>query len=249
MRLLTDGFQVGVMEIEVPAESPRSFSTHPAYKDLLQLETVLMCVYYPSAIGSGHGDDGSGKKGWSRQTWLPRPRKTIAEGYAKFGGIPSWLAETWFATTTMPTKLPAFRNAPLAEHWAPNATAKEAGLKVKSEVGKPPAGFEKDEMPTFPLILFSHGLGGTRPAYSPLCGEFASFGFLVCAVEHRDGSAPRTCILRKHESSEVEEGKDGFDPTNEDAPRWIDYIFPEGKSISTGSCPDNGISLLHFCSQ
>ena len=220
------------MEIEVPVEDPRSFACDvAAYRHLLQFETVLMCVYYPSAIGSGTGDEAPGKKGWSRQTWLPRPRKKMAHGYAKFASVPDWLGELWFAATTMPTKLPAFRNAPLAEHWAPSISAREGGVGVRNERGKPPPGFSKDEMPTFPLLLFSHGLGGSRTAYSHICGEFASFGFVVCAVEHRDGSGARTFVL--HESDETDIDGAETDSSDEEAdkeqgPRTVDYIFPEG---------------------
>ena len=218
------------MEIEVPVECPRSFSSHSDYKDLLQLETILMCVYYPSAIGSGHGDDGSSKKGWSRPTWLPRPRRKIADGYARFAGIPSWIGETWMASTSMLTKLPAFRNAPLAEHWGPNVTAKEAGVQVKFQEGEPPPGFEEEEMPTFPLLMFSHGLGGTRTMYSTVCGEFASFGFVVCAVEHRDGSGPRTCVLRPRDEDEVDKNLSKAEYESKYSPRWVDYIYPKGES-------------------
>lgn len=41
----------------------------------------------------------------------------------------------------------------------------------------------------FPVILFSHGLGGNRHVYVVLCLELASQGYVVVALEHTDGSA------------------------------------------------------------
>lgn len=41
-------------------------------------------------------------------------------------------------------------------------------------------------------IVFSHGLGGNRFLYTSTCTELASHGYLVAAIEHRDGSACRT---------------------------------------------------------
>jgi len=41
---------------------------------------------------------------------------------------------------------------------------------------------------SFPLVVFSHGLGGTMEMYTQLCQQIASNGFVVVATEHEDGS-------------------------------------------------------------
>jgi platelet-activating factor acetylhydrolase len=46
----------------------------------------------------------------------------------------------------------------------------------------------------WPVMIFSHGLGGSRNAYSNLVGAIASHGMIVIAPEHRDGSCPVTYI-------------------------------------------------------
>lgn len=186
-------YSVGSMEIEVPAENPHTIShiTRDG-RHLLQLETVLFTLYYPAALGSGSGPAPNGEKKWSRETWAPRPRKETAKGYAKFAGIPEWTGVAWTGATAMLTKLRAYRNTPPAIHWPPEGNSKKHGYKVKNEQGPPPEGIDRD--PIFPLMMFSHGLGGSRTAYSTLCTEFASYGFVVCAVEHRDGSCARTFV-------------------------------------------------------
>lgn len=42
----------------------------------------------------------------------------------------------------------------------------------------------------WPVMMFSHGLGGTRNSYSHICGSLASHGIVVVAPDHRDGSSP-----------------------------------------------------------
>lgn len=203
-------YPVGSMEIEVAAEKPRTISHIKRNgRHLLQLETVLFTLYYPAALGTGSGKAPGGQKKWSRETWLPRPRKETAKGYARFAGIPELLSIGVFGATAMLTKLRAFRNSPPARHWPPEGNSKKRGYKVKNESGPPPEGLNRE--PIFPLLMFSHGLGGSRTAYSSLCTEFASYGFVVCAVEHRDGSGPRTFINHPHFTSNEQESSSGVD--------------------------------------
>jgi platelet-activating factor acetylhydrolase len=51
-------------------------------------------------------------------------------------------------------------------------------------------------------LVFSHGLGGSRNAYSHLLGLLASYGVVAIAPEHRDGSAP-TSFVKDHNSSKL----------------------------------------------
>jgi platelet-activating factor acetylhydrolase len=195
------------MEIEVPVETPRSISKIKRNgRHLLQLETVLFTLYYPASIGNGSGTAPGGEKKWSRETWLPRPRVETAKGYSRFAGIPNVVGIGVSGATTMLTKLRAYRNSPPATHWPPEGNSKKNGHKIKNQQGHPPEGMSGE--PKFPLLMFSHGLGGTRTAYSSLCSEFASYGFVVCAVEHRDGSGPRTFVNHPKRGHEGEDSRD-----------------------------------------
>ena len=40
----------------------------------------------------------------------------------------------------------------------------------------------------WPVVIFSHGLAGCADMYTELCREIASFGYVVVALEHEDGS-------------------------------------------------------------
>lgn len=62
-------------------------------------------------------------------------------------------------------------------------------------------------------MIFSHGLGGSRNAYSHVAGSIASHGVIVICPEHRDGSAPISFVrsvpkgLEKGEKSQFTVGR------------------------------------------
>jgi platelet-activating factor acetylhydrolase len=77
----------------------------------------------------------------------------------------------------------------------------------------PPATHEEGK---WPLMIFSHGVGCSRLMYSAFCGEMASRGYVVVAIEHRDGTSPSSRIT----------GADGTRRTL-DWLQWSDLTWPD----------------------
>ncbi|CAH7688559.1 platelet-activating factor acetylhydrolase, isoform II-domain-containing protein [Phakopsora pachyrhizi] len=104
-------------------------------------------------------------KAGPRLQWITMPQ---IRGYLKFARIRSWkllLAIPLSLLAIGRTKLPTFGAAPINQH----------GKKRQ-------------------LILFCHGLTGNRTCYSQLCGQLAAKGYVVAAIEHRDGSGSHSVV-------------------------------------------------------
>lgn len=101
---------------------------------------------------------------YKQPSWLPSPQRAHVSAYSKFLGAGSALAEaiSFFPNLLYHIAIPAWKNAPLLP---PTTSSKR-----------------------WPVMVFSHGLGGSRNAYSHICGSIASHGVIVFAPEHRDRS-------------------------------------------------------------
>ncbi|KAK4458351.1 platelet-activating factor acetylhydrolase, isoform II-domain-containing protein [Cladorrhinum samala] len=107
-----------------------------------------------------------------RITWLPNPQRLQVGAYAQFLGVPSTAANI---ISFLPRYL----------HWTTIPVQKNAALLP------PPPSNENSRWPT---MIFSHGLGGSRNAYSHNAGSLASYGVVVICPEHRDASAALTLV-------------------------------------------------------
>ncbi|KAG2156227.1 tRNA synthetases class I, catalytic domain-containing protein [Suillus clintonianus] len=129
----------------------------------LQLEEVVFTAYYPADVKGNNI-----KKGLD---WLLRPLRASLHGYARYAGVSPWFLWPIVYLYGTLLKIPVYSNAPL--------------LRQRPT---PSHGYTRSESQPWPLVIFSHGLGGSRTAYSQLCTRLASSGRVVLAVQHRDGS-------------------------------------------------------------
>jgi platelet-activating factor acetylhydrolase len=230
----TGPFSVGYMELEIPVAEPRTFhSTKNKHQHALRLDTVLFSIFYPCELDTD-------RRKRRKVPWLPKPSVATCRGYAKFLNVPRLPVTAYFACTSMFTKLPAYRNGKLAGVW-PGGTGKQSTstLNLQSERAAPPA-----LLPAYPVIVFSHGLGGSRTNYSSVCGELASFGFVVVAMEHRDGSGARSSVNFAEGrdcagvDADAADNKGKTRKTSSGSPYYhVDYIFPKDNAQDTS--PNN----------
>jgi platelet-activating factor acetylhydrolase len=139
---------------------------------------------------------------WARP-WLPQPLSLIGTGYARLAGIsfPPVQALFTFGLWALGsgTVIPGVVDAPIISGAEKVLSDESGGV---SGVGKAldPVEQEHQELKRnkenglLPCVVFTHGMAGMSQSYSHYLGSIASHGYVVAAVEHRDGSGPGTII-------------------------------------------------------
>ena len=183
----TGPFEVGTIDLEAPCDARKVYEV--AFKDsgepAFSVETVLFSLFYPSVKGAVSQKP--------NHLWVSKPIALQAEGYARFAHINNFVFNNLFTfglwglagSTTIPAKV----DVPL------HGTVKTYN---NYETEHP---IDDYGLPTFPVIVFSHGMASSRTDYTQYCSELASRGYVVAAIEHRDGSGPGTLITQKNGTS------------------------------------------------
>ncbi|RDW69117.1 uncharacterized protein DSM5745_08877 [Aspergillus mulundensis] len=171
-------YRVGAIDIEAPCDG-RIVHAATHLEDgqaAFKLDTVLFTLYYPAS------SDAVPTK--PRHRWLIEPIRLRGEGFARFANISNWFTDRVFAFVLWAmagsVRIPADVDIPLRD---PSTTDK---------LGEPQA----DSAHRYPVVVFSHGMAASRTDYTQLCGELASCGYVVAALEHRDGSGPGSVVRR-----------------------------------------------------
>lgn len=153
----------------------------------LHLETVLFSIYYP-ALPMAEEE----VKRYPRAAWLGRPVHAGVHAPMQYVGqygvfaLPASPA----VLTLISAHLPARVGLPLAD---PEEVHKQSHPD-RADADRPAMGNFGKRPPQFPVVIFSHGLAGNRLSYSQYCGELASLGIIVAAIEHRDGSGVSSIV-------------------------------------------------------
>ena len=171
----TGNYDVGIIDIEAPCVPRRigDYSYKETGDDAFALETVLFSVFYPSVKGAVSSKP--------KHHWIANSTVT-GEGYARFARVQNTITNKIFSaglhTLVGGTTIPAEVDVPL--HGTP---------MLQDDVQ------HEENLQQFPIIIFSHGMASSRTDYTQYLGEMASRGFIVAAIEHRDGSCPGTIVM------------------------------------------------------
>lgn len=141
--------------------------------------------------------------------WFPSMRQTI-DGFLKMA---KRTPNTLYRLMTYPVAAAAVWGTTFPAH-------KEAKLLI------PPDASNK-----WPVMIFSHGAGCSRLMYSAFCGEMASRGYVVAAIEHRDGTSPSSKITSADGTTKVLD--------------WLEWSDLEWPDVPADDQPKDDTRLRH----
>ena len=190
----TGPHDVGTIDIEAAFASPRTVGA-ATFKDTgepaFRLETVLFSVFYPAE------KDAKTKAPREKHPWLAKPVALKGEGYARFAKFSNRFSNALF-TGALWGLARSLKIA--AEVDVPILGATERALQGRSLDGlkqKDVVRMSDGDGARYQVVVFSHGMASSRTDYTHYCGELASRGYVVVAIEHRDGSCPGTAVLKR----------------------------------------------------
>lgn len=161
-------FDVGAVDVEIPLEKPRLIS-ETVFKD-----GGPAFEHKTTLFTVYYPVDKSAKEHRRRHDWVARPIGLTAAGYAKFAHVNNFIVRPIFTFAL----------------WAI-----AGGITIPAKVDVPLLG--ATDADPFPVMVFSHGDASSRTDYTHFVGELASRGYVVAAVEHRDGSCPGSLMKIK----------------------------------------------------
>ncbi|KAF2738649.1 hypothetical protein EJ04DRAFT_486123 [Polyplosphaeria fusca] len=206
----TGPHQVGVLDVEV--EGQKRLIHDAVLKETgdkaFELSTLAVTLYYPAALPP----PSSSRRQPEARPWLPQPLSLIGTGYARLVHVyfPPFQKVFTFALWLLGSKttIPGQVDAPILSGAAKlliDESGDVDGLeKILKYAEKESLGDvqqmelrgeeDADEVGLFPFVVFTHGMAGMSQSYSHYLGSIASHGYVVAAVEHRDGSGPGTIV-------------------------------------------------------
>lgn len=179
-------YEVGTIDLEVSV--PKRNLSDAVFKDsgepAFELDTVLFSLFYPAV--------NEFRTSKAHHSWCSDVTQQ-GKGYAMFAGIDNFVTNNVFSfalwSLVGSTIVPANVDVPI--HGSVNQYPQYEPQEPIDTYG----------LPEFPVIVFSHGQASGRTSYTQWCGELASRGFVVVAIEHRDGSGPGSMVMQKNGSS------------------------------------------------
>jgi platelet-activating factor acetylhydrolase len=182
--------EVGILDVETEVQKRVIYDAKlkETGDNAFELSTLAITLYYPSSLALAPPS----RRPWARP-WLPQPVSLIGTGYARLASV-GWLHPVFtFGLWALgsATVIPGVVDAPIlsGDKKAPVEEGTRTGFEQEHQELK-----RTEDLRKLPCVVFTHGMAGMSQSYSHYLGSLASHGYVVAAVEHRDGSGPGTII-------------------------------------------------------